>query len=52
MQTPYNVIAYKDKPRLWTAVEMLRTTNEIEKNLEKVHFPSPCLSNNYSYLFL
>ncbi|KAK6266539.1 hypothetical protein QUC31_017376 [Theobroma cacao] len=37
--TPYNVIAYKDKPRLWTAVEMLRTTNEIEKNLEKVSLP-------------
>ncbi|XP_022772067.1 caffeoylshikimate esterase-like isoform X2 [Durio zibethinus] len=33
--TPYNVIAYKDKPRLRTALEMLRTTDEIEQNLEK-----------------
>ncbi|OMP04752.1 Alpha/beta hydrolase-1 [Corchorus olitorius] len=37
--TPYNVICYKDKPRLRTALEMLRTTNEIEHNLEKVSLP-------------
>ncbi|KAA3461050.1 caffeoylshikimate esterase isoform X2 [Gossypium australe] len=37
--TPYNVIAYKDKPRLRTALEMLRTTGEIEQNLEKVSLP-------------
>ncbi|XWS75467.1 hypothetical protein CRYUN_Cryun01aG0091000 [Craigia yunnanensis] len=37
--TPYNVIAYKDKPRLGTALEMLRTTDEIEQNLEKVSLP-------------
>ncbi|PPD83190.1 hypothetical protein GOBAR_DD19878 [Gossypium barbadense] len=37
--TPYNVIAYKDKPRLRTALEMLRTTAEIEQNLEKVSLP-------------
>ncbi|KAM7278047.1 hypothetical protein ACFE04_005181 [Oxalis oulophora] len=37
--TKYNVIAYKDKPRLKTALEMLRTTEEIESNLEKVSLP-------------
>ncbi|XVE72069.1 hypothetical protein DITRI_Ditri11bG0009100 [Diplodiscus trichospermus] len=37
--TSYNVIAYKDKPRLRTALEMLRTTDEIEQNLEKVSLP-------------
>ncbi|XP_075482148.1 caffeoylshikimate esterase-like isoform X2 [Primulina tabacum] len=35
-QTAYNVIAYKHKPRLRTAVELLRTTREIEHQLEKV----------------
>ncbi|KAG6741978.1 hypothetical protein POTOM_055259 [Populus tomentosa] len=35
----YNVIAYKDKPRLKTAVEMLRTTQEIERRLEEVSLP-------------
>ncbi|KAL6519570.1 hypothetical protein OROHE_017390 [Orobanche hederae] len=38
-QTKYNVIAYKDKPRLGTAVELLRTTEEIEQLLEKVSLP-------------
>ncbi|MCI01904.1 monoglyceride lipase [Trifolium medium] len=33
-QTVYNVISYKDKPRLRTAVELLRTTEEIEQKLE------------------
>ncbi|GMY24378.1 caffeoylshikimate esterase isoform X2 [Fagus crenata] len=37
--TAYNVIAYKDKPRLQTAVEMLRTTQEIERRLEDVSLP-------------
>ncbi|KAJ6371059.1 hypothetical protein OIU77_001549 [Salix suchowensis] len=35
----YNVIAYKDKPRLKTALEMLRTTQEIERRLEQVSLP-------------
>lgn len=39
MQTAYNVIAYNDKPRLRTALELLRTTQEIERRLEEVrHF--------------
>lgn len=38
-QTSYNVIAYKDKPRLRTALEMLRTTQEIESRLEEVSLP-------------
>ncbi|XP_039043392.1 caffeoylshikimate esterase-like isoform X2 [Hibiscus syriacus] len=37
--SPYNVIAYKDKPRLRTALELLRITAEIEQNLEKVSIP-------------
>ncbi|XP_010549925.1 PREDICTED: caffeoylshikimate esterase-like [Tarenaya hassleriana] len=36
---PYNVICYKDKPRLRTAVELLHTTQEIEQKLEKVSLP-------------
>ncbi|CAA6665342.1 unnamed protein product [Spirodela intermedia] len=38
-QTSFNVIAYKDKPRLRTAVELLRTTQEIESRLEEVSLP-------------
>ncbi|KAK2366247.1 acylglycerol lipase [Trifolium repens] len=38
-QTEYNVISYKDKPRLRTAVELLRTTQEIEQKLEYVTLP-------------
>ncbi|THU69632.1 hypothetical protein C4D60_Mb08t16430 [Musa balbisiana] len=38
-QCSYNVIAYKDKPRLRTAVEMLRTTQEIERRLEEISLP-------------
>ncbi|KAJ6801396.1 caffeoylshikimate esterase-like isoform X1 [Iris pallida] len=38
-QCCYNVIAYKDKPRLKTAVELLRTTQEIEQQLNKVSLP-------------
>ncbi|RXH68667.1 hypothetical protein DVH24_031000 [Malus domestica] len=37
--TAYNVISYKDKPRLQTALEMLRTTEEIERRLEEVSLP-------------
>ncbi|KAJ4961876.1 hypothetical protein NE237_021786 [Protea cynaroides] len=37
--TKYNVISYKDKPRLGTAVELLKTTQEIEKRLEEVSLP-------------
>ncbi|KAL3525465.1 hypothetical protein ACH5RR_013837 [Cinchona calisaya] len=37
--TAYNVIAYKDKPRLGTALQLLNTTQEIEKQLEKVSLP-------------
>lgn len=36
IQTAYNVIAYKDKPRLRTALEMLKTTSEIERRLGEV----------------
>ncbi|KAF5181815.1 caffeoylshikimate esterase-like [Thalictrum thalictroides] len=35
----YNVIAYKHKPRLRTAVELLKTTEEIEHRLEQVSLP-------------
>ncbi|XP_073148889.1 caffeoylshikimate esterase isoform X2 [Henckelia pumila] len=38
-QAAYNVIAYRHKPRLGTAVELLRTTQEIEQQLEKVSLP-------------
>ncbi|KAL0431312.1 UNVERIFIED_CONTAM: Caffeoylshikimate esterase, partial [Sesamum radiatum] len=38
-QTAYNVVAYKHKPRLRTALELLRTTKEIEQQLEKVSLP-------------
>ncbi|KAK3131873.1 hypothetical protein QOZ80_6AG0512690 [Eleusine coracana subsp. coracana] len=38
-QCSYNVIAYKDKPRLRTALEMLKTTQEIERRLEEISLP-------------
>ncbi|TKV94465.1 hypothetical protein SEVIR_9G296900v4 [Setaria viridis] len=38
-QCSFNVIAYKDKPRLRTALEMLNTTQEIERRLEEVSLP-------------
>ena len=38
-QTAYNVVAYKDKPRLKSAVEMLKTTEEIERRLKEVSLP-------------
>ncbi|KAL3527047.1 hypothetical protein ACH5RR_011703 [Cinchona calisaya] len=37
--TAYNVIAYKHKPRLRTALELLNTTQEIEQQLNKVSLP-------------
>ncbi|CAL9230483.1 unnamed protein product [Arabidopsis halleri] len=37
--TLYNMICYSGKPRLRTAVEMLRTTQEIEKQLQEVSLP-------------
>ncbi|CAN6293972.1 unnamed protein product [Urochloa humidicola] len=38
-QCSFNVIGYKDKPRLQTALEMLNTTQEIERRLEEVSLP-------------
>ncbi|WCJ25373.1 alpha/beta-Hydrolases superfamily protein [Euphorbia peplus] len=38
-QAAYNVIAYKGKPRLKTALELLNTTQEIEQHLEDVSLP-------------
>uniref|UniRef100_A0A3Q7EZ45 Serine aminopeptidase S33 domain-containing protein n=1 Tax=Solanum lycopersicum TaxID=4081 RepID=A0A3Q7EZ45_SOLLC len=38
-QAAYNVIAYKHKPRLQTAVELLNTTQDLEKQLDKVYLP-------------
>ncbi|GAA0148669.1 phospholipase [Lithospermum erythrorhizon] len=38
-QATYNVIAYKHKPRLRTALEMLNTTRELEHQLGKVSLP-------------
>ncbi|XP_020248887.1 caffeoylshikimate esterase-like isoform X2 [Asparagus officinalis] len=35
----FNVICYRDKPRLRTAVELLRVTREIESRLEEVSLP-------------
>jgi len=35
----YNVLAYKDWPRLRSALEMLRVTSEIEKRLQEVSLP-------------
>ncbi|CAJ2636980.1 unnamed protein product [Trifolium pratense] len=36
---PYNVLFYKDKPRLGTALECLKATQEIEQRLEEVSLP-------------
>lgn len=38
-QTAYNVAAYKDRPRLKTALEMLRATDEISSRLNDVSLP-------------
>ncbi|XP_027100080.1 caffeoylshikimate esterase-like [Coffea arabica] len=35
----YHVLAYKHKPRLRTALELLNTTQEIEQQMEKVSLP-------------
>lgn len=39
-QAYYNVIAYSDQMRLKTAVELLKTTRDIESQVEKVSFLS------------
>ncbi|KAG5134331.1 hypothetical protein JHK82_025519 [Glycine max] len=36
---PYNVLLYKDKPRLGTALELLKATQELEQRLEEVSLP-------------
>ncbi|XP_028800154.1 caffeoylshikimate esterase [Neltuma alba] len=36
---PYNVLLYKDKPRLGSALELLKATQEIEQRLEEVSLP-------------
>ncbi|KAI5070488.1 hypothetical protein GOP47_0014831 [Adiantum capillus-veneris] len=38
-QTAYNVVAYKDRPRLKTALELLRATDEISSRLQEVSWP-------------
>ncbi|KAJ7563061.1 hypothetical protein O6H91_03G095100 [Diphasiastrum complanatum] len=38
-QTAYNVIGYGDRPRLKTALELLRATDDIEANLHRVSLP-------------
>lgn len=35
----FNVVSYRDKPRLRTAVELLRVTKEIESRLQEVSLP-------------
>ncbi|XP_009618376.1 caffeoylshikimate esterase [Nicotiana tabacum] len=37
--TAYNIISYKHKPRIRTALELLNATQEIERLLEKVSLP-------------
>lgn len=39
-QAYYNVISYSDQMRLKTAVELLKTTRDIESQVEKVSFLS------------
>ncbi|KAK7291428.1 hypothetical protein RIF29_06564 [Crotalaria pallida] len=36
---PFNVLLYKDKPRLGTALELLKATQELEQRLEEVSLP-------------
>lgn len=38
-QTSYNVIGYRGKPRLKTAVQLLQTTQEMESQLEDISLP-------------
>jgi len=37
LQAPYNVLLYKDRPRLGTALELLKATQELEQRLEEVY---------------
>ncbi|XP_038702390.1 caffeoylshikimate esterase-like isoform X2 [Tripterygium wilfordii] len=39
LHAAYNIIAYKDRARLGTALECIKTTQEIEKRLEEVSLP-------------
>ncbi|KAI5083393.1 hypothetical protein GOP47_0003136 [Adiantum capillus-veneris] len=39
IQTAYNVTGYKDPPRLRTALEMLRATDEISSRLHEISLP-------------
>ncbi|KAK7314558.1 hypothetical protein VNO77_33084 [Canavalia gladiata] len=36
---PFNVLLYKDKPRLGTALELLKATQELEQRLQEVSLP-------------
>lgn len=47
LQAPYNVLLYKDKPRLGTALELLKATQELEQRLEEVNdiFPIDLVSS-------
>eukprot|EP00250_Pteridium_aquilinum_P007721 c17387_g1_i1 orf=282-1445(-) len=38
-QTAYNVAAYKDPPRMKTALELLRATNDISSSLNEISLP-------------
>ena len=38
MQVKNNKLIYQDKPRLKTALEMLRTSMNLEDSLDEVHF--------------
>ncbi|KAJ1379537.1 Serine aminopeptidase, S33 [Sesbania bispinosa] len=38
-EAPYNVLLYKDKPRLGTALELLKATQELEQRLKDVSLP-------------
>lgn len=50
LQAPYNVLLYKDKPRLGTALELLKATQELEQRLEEVYdiFPLDLLFSTIS----
>ncbi|MED6204667.1 hypothetical protein PIB30_011084 [Stylosanthes scabra] len=38
-EAPYNVLLYKDKPRVGTALELLKATQELEQRLKEVCLP-------------
>lgn len=42
MQCAFNVVSYRGKPRLRTAVELLRVTQEIESRLQEVWLLALC----------